>query len=130
MKCFSFLISIIYFSVMPLSHLWSNVFLKNLEKYLLHKFKSFLKDVARGDPWVSSLTKNFLFRTPKYKVIASEKNIKRTFLRSLQGGTSRSSLSWSKILVGRKIRSLLQREDVIYGIVSKETYTSVKRDLH
>jgi hypothetical protein len=36
----------------------------------------------------------------------------------------------SKISTGRKIRSLLQREDLIYGIVSKETYTSVKRDLH
>ena len=34
--------------------------------------------IRKGDPWVPSLTKQNLNRTPKYKVIALKK-IKRTF---------------------------------------------------
>ena len=42
--------------------------------------------------------------------------MKTYFLRGLQGGVLGYPLSWSKISIGRNLWSLLQREDVIYGM--------------
>jgi hypothetical protein len=51
----------------------------------LKKIKRHFKDVTRGDPWAAPLTKQNLNRTQNHEVIALKK-IKRTFLRTFQGG--------------------------------------------
>jgi hypothetical protein len=60
---------------------------------IINKKKTLFKGFTRGDPpWVPSLTKQNLNRTQKNKVIALKK-IKRTFLRTLQGGALGCPLS-------------------------------------
>jgi len=59
---------------------------KFYEVICIINFKNTLfKGFTRGGPWVPSLVKQNLNRTQKYKVIALK--TKKTFLRTLQGGT-------------------------------------------
>ena len=57
-----------------------------MKLFSLINFKNTLfKGFTRGDPWAPSLVKQNLNRTLKFKVIALKK-MKKTFLRTLQGG--------------------------------------------
>ena len=61
-------------------------FKKNYEVICIINLKNKLfKGFTRGDPWVTSLVKQNLNRTQKYKMIALKKN-QKDILRTLQGG--------------------------------------------